>query len=140
MLFTKTLMMTLSLLATGAIAQENSANQDYRQSGNAGNGVQGNGNGVQGNGAQGTNVWIKFDIKHGRDKSANYQTGNCYNIGDKHTIQGYEIKSDRRVHVTTWSRFYSEGAENTPNWDGPTDGKHKINPTQEVASICIDQA
>ncbi|PQE05933.1 hypothetical protein CJF30_00004875 [Rutstroemia sp. NJR-2017a BBW] len=72
-------------------------------------------------------AWVKWDVKGGGDRTHEPYINTNYSLEGSPNIQGVEIKSAVDVKLICWSSSTPTG---TPNItiDGPTGGKHKINP------------
>ncbi|KAK2744276.1 hypothetical protein FQN57_004361 [Myotisia sp. PD_48] len=83
-------------------------------------------------------VWIKFNVKKGRDRTIWYSFG-CHDLNGTPDIQGYTIKSAVPVRVETWSGYHQSDSKHIPDWTGPTNGgERKVGPYR-VGSLCIHQ-
>ncbi|KAM3086056.1 hypothetical protein ACMFMG_000191 [Clarireedia jacksonii] len=72
-------------------------------------------------------VWVKWDVKGGGDRTHEPYIDTNYSLEGSPNIQGVEIKSGIAVRLLAWASSYPNG---TPDLiiDGPTNGKHKVNP------------
>ncbi|KAF7914151.1 uncharacterized protein EAF01_000557 [Botrytis porri] len=72
-------------------------------------------------------AWVKWDVKGGGDRTHEPNINTNYYLEGSPNIQGVEIKATVGVRLICWSGSPGNG---TPNitFDGPTNGKHKIDP------------
>ncbi|KAF5645362.1 uncharacterized protein FTJAE_2470 [Fusarium tjaetaba] len=78
-------------------------------------------NGVNGN----ETVYIKWDVKGGRDRTHDTPLNTCTQLEGSPNIQGIEIKSAVAVYVHCYGNSNCSGSADT--FEGPTNGKQKIN-------------
>ncbi|KAF7934029.1 uncharacterized protein EAE97_008389 [Botrytis byssoidea] len=72
-------------------------------------------------------AWVKWDVKGGSDRTHEPNVNTNYTLEGTPNIQGVEIKATVGVKLICWSGAPGNGTPNT-TIDGPTNGKHKIDP------------
>ncbi|KAF4451724.1 hypothetical protein F53441_5403 [Fusarium austroafricanum] len=72
-------------------------------------------------------VYVKWDVKGGRDRTHEPYLDTTYSLEGQPNIQGVEIKSSVNVTVFCFADPNPSGNANI-EIEGPTGGKHKIDP------------
>ncbi|PHH66282.1 hypothetical protein CDD81_7875 [Ophiocordyceps australis] len=72
-------------------------------------------------------AWVKWDVKGGSDRTHSPYMNTAYSLEGSPNIQGVEIKASQQVKLICWTSQYPNGSPDI-TIDGPTNGKHKINP------------
>ncbi|PHH91002.1 hypothetical protein CDD83_1980 [Cordyceps sp. RAO-2017] len=71
-------------------------------------------------------VWLKWDVKGGRDRKHDAYLDTNYTLDGTPNIQGLEIKSSMSVRVLCWAS--RPNGDPDQEVDGPTGGKQKFGP------------
>ncbi|KAE8143823.1 hypothetical protein BDV38DRAFT_232095 [Aspergillus pseudotamarii] len=81
---------------------------------------------------------LKWDVKHGRDRTETYKLGWCYALSGQPNIQGYTITAGNEyiIYAEVWEKFPSKGNQWCPNFKGPTSGKVSWGP-HKVETVCL---
>ncbi|EGU84896.1 hypothetical protein FOPG_16219 [Fusarium oxysporum f. sp. conglutinans race 2 54008] len=71
-------------------------------------------------------VYVKWDVKGGRDRTHDANLNTCTQLEGSPNIQGIEIKSAVNVSLYCYGGTSCSGSPDV--FEGPTNGKLKINP------------